>query len=124
MKGTRLLRSNRNLKVLLLALVALAATAIGVVLYSTDVLKSLEGDTVDTRFSIRGTQTPPKNFVVVAVDNKTLQDLNSFPARRLRPADQQHRGRAPQGDRLRHRTGRQDDDRRDVQDPGHLLPMR
>jgi adenylate cyclase len=79
MKGTRLLRSNRNLKVLLLALVAFAATAIGIVLYSTDVLKSLEGDTVDTRFSIRGTQTPPKNFVIVAVDNKTLQDLNSFP---------------------------------------------
>ena len=79
MKGTRLLRSNRNLKVVLLALVALAATAIGIVLYSTDVLKSLEGNTVDTRFSIRGTQKPPKNFVIVAVDNKTLQDLNSFP---------------------------------------------
>jgi adenylate cyclase len=79
MKGTRLLRSNRNLKVLLLALVALVATAIGIVLYSTDVLKSVEGNTVDARFSIRGTQRPPKNFVIVAVDNKSLQDLNSFP---------------------------------------------
>ena len=79
MKGTRLLRSNRNLKLLLLALVALFATAIGVVLYATDLLKSPEGQTIDARFTIRGTQKPPKNFVVVAVDNKTLSDLNSFP---------------------------------------------
>jgi adenylate cyclase len=75
----RLLKSNRNLKVLLLALVALGATAIGIVLYATDLLASPEGDTVDARFSVRGTQHPPKNFVIVAVDNKTLQDLNSFP---------------------------------------------
>jgi adenylate cyclase len=79
MKGTRLLRSNRNLKVLLLALVALFATAIGVVLYATDVLKSPEGQTIDARFSIRGTQRPPKNFVIVAIDQKSLQDLNTFP---------------------------------------------
>jgi adenylate cyclase len=79
MKGTRLLRSNRNLKVLLLGLVALAATAIGVVLYATDLLKSPEGQTVDARFSIRGNKAPPKNFVIVAIDNKTLQDLNTFP---------------------------------------------
>ncbi|HUA45878.1 MAG TPA: adenylate/guanylate cyclase domain-containing protein [Solirubrobacteraceae bacterium] len=79
MKGTRLLRSNRNLKVLLLGLVALGATAIGIAIYATGVLNSPEGDTIDARFSIRGTQHPPKNFVIVAVDNKTLQDLNSFP---------------------------------------------
>lgn len=79
MKGTRLLRSNRNLKVLLLALVALVATGIGIVLYATDLLKSVEGNTVDARFSIRGTQHPPKNFVIVAIDNKTFQDLNNYP---------------------------------------------
>ena len=79
MKGTRLLRSNRNLKVILLALVALAATGIGILLYASDLLKSPEGQTVDARFSIRGTQRPPKNFVIVAIDNKTLQDLNTFP---------------------------------------------
>ena len=42
-------------------------------------LDSLEGNTVDARFSIRGTQKPPKNLVVVAIDNKTYQDLNTFP---------------------------------------------
>ena len=43
----RLLQSNRNLKVLLLALVALGATAIGITLYATGVLDSLEGNTID-----------------------------------------------------------------------------
>ena len=52
----RLLQSNRNLKVLLLALVAFGATAIGITLYATGVLDSLEGNTVDARFSTRGTQ--------------------------------------------------------------------
>ena len=41
MKGTRLLRNNRNLKMLLLGLVALGATAIGITLYATGVLDSL-----------------------------------------------------------------------------------
>jgi len=75
----RLLQSNRNLKVLLLTLVAFGATAIGVTLYATGVLDSLEGNTVDARFSTRGTQKPPANIAIVAVDNQTLKDLNSFP---------------------------------------------
>jgi adenylate cyclase len=79
MKRTRLFRSNRNLKVLLLALVALGATAIGITLYATGVLDSLEGNTIDARFSQRGTQKPPKDLVIVAMDQKTYQDLNAFP---------------------------------------------
>src|ERR1700733_721079 len=79
MKGTRLLRNNRTLKLVLLALVALAATGIGVALYATDLLKSSEGGTVDARFSLRGAQRPPKNYVIVAIDNKSYQDLNGFP---------------------------------------------
>jgi adenylate cyclase len=81
MKRTRRvgIGSGRNLKLLLLALVALGAGAIGIALYATGVLDSLEGNTVDARFSTRGTQKPPKNLVIVAVDNKSLQDLNSFP---------------------------------------------
>lgn len=79
MRGRRLFGSNRNLKLVLLALVALGATGIGVALYATDLLKSPEGDTVDARFSIRGTQRPPENFVIVAIDNKSFQDLNGFP---------------------------------------------
>jgi CHASE2 domain-containing sensor protein len=72
MKRTRRvgIGSGRNLKVLLLALVALGAGAIGIALYATGVLDSLEGNTVDARFSTRGTQKPPKNLVIVAVDNR------------------------------------------------------
>jgi adenylate cyclase len=81
MRGRRRLgiASNKRLRVLLLALVALGATAIGIALYATGVLDSLEGNTVDARFSVRGTQKPPKSLVIVAVDNKTFQDLNAFP---------------------------------------------
>ena len=75
----RLIGSNRNLKVLLLALVALASAAIGVTLYSTSLLAGLEGSTINGRFSVRGTQTPPKNLAIVAIDDKTFKDLNAFP---------------------------------------------
>jgi adenylate cyclase len=86
MKGTRLLRNNRNLKVLLLGLVALGATAIGITLYATGVLDSLEGNTINARFSERGTQKPPSNLAIVAIDDKTYQDLNGFPFPRQRYA--------------------------------------
>ena len=81
MKRTRRFKigRGRNLKVLLLALVALGAGVIGIALYATGVLDSLEGNTVDARFSVRGTQKPPKNIAIVAIDNKTFQDLNTFP---------------------------------------------
>ena len=64
------------MKLLLLGLVALFATAFGVVAYATDMLGSLEGSTVNSRFSVRGTQMAPKNIVVVRIDPKTFQDLN------------------------------------------------
>ncbi len=64
---------------LLLALVAIGAGAIAITLYATGALDSLEGSTINGRFSIRGTQRPPKNLVIVAIDNKTFQDLNTFP---------------------------------------------
>ncbi len=64
------------MKFLLLGLVALFATAFGVVAYATDLLGSLEGSTINSRFSVRGTQKPPKNVVVVRIDATTFQDLN------------------------------------------------
>jgi adenylate cyclase len=76
MKGTRLFSNNKNLKVLLLGLVALGATAIGITLYATDVLKSPEGATVDARFSIRGAQKPPSNVVVVGIDDASIATVN------------------------------------------------
>ncbi|HYB30867.1 MAG TPA: adenylate/guanylate cyclase domain-containing protein [Solirubrobacteraceae bacterium] len=64
---------------LLLALVALGSAAIGLAFYATSLLASLEGSTINGRFSIRGTQRPPKNIVIVAIDQKTYGDLNAFP---------------------------------------------
>ncbi len=52
--------SNEHLRWLLLVLVAVASTGIWIALYATDALKSLEGQTIDKRFSIRGTQRPPR----------------------------------------------------------------
>jgi adenylate cyclase len=72
--------SNRHLRTLLLVLVAVVATGIGIAAYGTHLLRSLELNTVDTRFDIRGKQKRPKNIVVVKVDDKTFQDLNKqFP---------------------------------------------
>jgi adenylate cyclase len=55
--------------------VALLAVAVGIVLYETNALNSLDNSTIDARFSIRGTQKPPKNLVVVEIDARTFQDL-------------------------------------------------
>ena len=82
MKATRRLGigSNRNLRILLLALVAVGATAFGVLGYGASLLQSLEGSTINTRFTVRGTQAVPKNLIVVAIDPRSFQDLNKqFP---------------------------------------------
>jgi adenylate cyclase len=82
MKATRRLGigSNRNLRYLLLALVAIGATAFGIIGYGASLLQSLEGSTINTRFTVRGTQAVPKNLVVVRIDDATFSDLNKqFP---------------------------------------------
>ena len=82
MKATRRLGigSNRNLRILLLALVAIGATAFGILGYGASLLQSLEGSTINTRFTVRGTQAVPKNLMVVAIDPRSFQDLNKqFP---------------------------------------------
>jgi adenylate cyclase len=82
MKATRRLGigSNRNLRYLLLSLVAIGATAFGILGYGASLLQSLEGSTINTRFTVRGTQTVPKNLVVVRIDDATFSDLNKqFP---------------------------------------------
>jgi adenylate cyclase len=76
MTGTRLLRSNRNLKVLLLGLVALGAVALALVGYGAHLLRTLDLNTVDTRFSIRGNEKATKNIVVVGIDSTTFQAVN------------------------------------------------
>jgi adenylate cyclase len=57
--------------------VGLAATGLGLVAYGTNVLRELELDTVDARFSIRGDQKPPEQIEVVAIDDITFSNFNS-----------------------------------------------
>ena len=76
MKRTRLLGSNRNLKVLLLTLVAIVATGLALGGYAARAMRSLDLGTVDARFSVRGVQKAPSNIVVVGVDSTTFQVIN------------------------------------------------
>jgi adenylate cyclase len=76
MKGTRLLRSNRNLKVLLLATVAIVSTGLALGGYAARSLRSLDLNTVNARFSVRGAEKAPKNIVIVGVDSATFQVIN------------------------------------------------
>jgi adenylate cyclase len=65
----------RRRKTALLIAVALLATGLGVVAYATHLLGRTELQTLDARFSIRGTQRAPSNIVLVQIDNATLQEL-------------------------------------------------
>ncbi|HEX2127589.1 MAG TPA: adenylate/guanylate cyclase domain-containing protein [Solirubrobacterales bacterium] len=56
--------------------VAAIAVAVGVVAYATDALREPELDTIDARFSIRGTESPPDDVVVVGVDDITFSQLD------------------------------------------------
>jgi adenylate cyclase len=68
--------SNRRLRQLLLGAVGVAVVGLMLVAYGTNLFKSLEYDTMNTRFSIRGTQKPAPGLVVVGVDAATFQALN------------------------------------------------
>ncbi len=74
----------RQLRLVLLAVVAVGATGLGVLAYETNLLRSLELSTVNTRFSIRGRQRPPANVVLVEIDSTTFNELGlqwPFPRR-------------------------------------------
>jgi adenylate cyclase len=70
-------RTRRRLDVALFLGVGLAATGLGLVAYGTNVLRDLELDTVDARFSVRGDQPPPEQIEVVAIDDITFSNFNS-----------------------------------------------
>jgi adenylate cyclase len=55
--------------------VALLAAAIGVVFYATGLLSTLEAQSVDARFAVRGTEATPEEIVVVGVDDTTFNEL-------------------------------------------------
>ena len=65
----------RRLRGLLFLAVGLGTTGVALVAYATGVMNGLERQTVDARFSIRGQQPPPKNIVVVQVDDVTFSDM-------------------------------------------------
>ena len=64
------------MRLVLLAMVGLLSCAAGLVAHVTDAANDLELETVDARFSIRGKEEPPRDVVVVAIDDKTFEDLN------------------------------------------------
>ena len=66
----------RRIRGILLGAVALLAVALPLALYAGDVLRNVELDTVDMRFSLRGDQKAPDDIVVVGVDAESLNRLN------------------------------------------------
>jgi adenylate cyclase len=60
---------------LLLLASSLVASGIGISLWATHALRRLELDTVDARFDIRGGRAPPRDIVIVPIDDQTFDDL-------------------------------------------------
>ncbi len=70
----------RRRKTALLVAVAFVAAGLGVVVYATHLFRRTELQTIDARFSIRGTQPTPVGIVLVQIDPGTLQKLRQrFP---------------------------------------------
>jgi CHASE2 domain-containing sensor protein/tRNA A-37 threonylcarbamoyl transferase component Bud32 len=65
-----------------LVAVAVAAAAVALTAHRTGLLARAERTTIDARFSLRGTQRPPRGIVVVAIDQDSLARLPRFPFRR------------------------------------------
>src|SRR3954452_931932 len=72
-RATKGRRARLRTTLFIAAGVAAAAGMLG--LYALDALKGLELRSVDTRFSVRGTQPQPKDLAVVAIDTKTFNKL-------------------------------------------------
>jgi adenylate cyclase len=84
--GTEVTTRRRRARLQLTLFVAAGVAAAGVMLglYAIDALKGLELRSVDTRFSVRGTQPQPPDLAVVAIDTKTFNKLQvqwPFPRR-------------------------------------------
>ena len=70
------MRKRRLIRGILLGVVAALAIGIPTAFYYTDFMQSLELDTVDFRFGVRGDEKAPDDLVVVGVDAETLTQLN------------------------------------------------
>jgi adenylate cyclase len=77
-------RRARRLRTLLLLAAMVVVVGAGFALEATDALRTAELSSVDERFHVRGTQPTPSNVVIVAIDDKTFNDLQEqFPFRRV-----------------------------------------
>ena len=65
----------QRLRLLLLGAAATIGVAVGVATYLAGAFKRIEQSTVDTRFSWRGAEKPPRDLVVVGVDYDTIHQL-------------------------------------------------
>jgi adenylate cyclase len=70
-------RSGARLRLALFLGVGLGMTGLGLVAYGTHLLRGLELGSVDVRFSVRGTQSTPKDIAVVEIDADTFSAFNS-----------------------------------------------
>ena len=68
-------RRRHRLKIILLLGSGTILTALMLALHTSGSLERLEFDTVDARFAVRGAQSPPKDIVVVAVDDVSFNEL-------------------------------------------------
>ncbi|MEA2355802.1 MAG: adenylate cyclase [Solirubrobacteraceae bacterium] len=67
--------SRARRRVLLLLAVGAWMTALVLVAYATNALRSQELNSVHARFTIRGKQAPPKDVVIVEVDDSTFSNI-------------------------------------------------
>ncbi len=58
--------------------VAIGSVAIAIAAYATNILRAPELKSVDARYSLRGPEKPPKNIVIVAVDEETLHTIYKY----------------------------------------------
>ena len=106
--------SRTRLRVALFLAVGMTTTGLALLAYGShliapgsgwDVFGGAELSSIDRRFAIRGEQTPPKNIVVVKIDDTTFSELGqalALHAQGPRAGDQEPEGGRREGDRLRH----------------------
>lgn len=71
-------KRHARLRTLLFGLVALGSVGLVFLIWGLGVLDSFERDSIDTRFSVRGTQKPPAQIVLVKIDDVTTTTLERY----------------------------------------------
>ena len=76
--------AGRRRREIAMLIVILSAVALAVLAYATNLMRALELQSVDARFSVRGAQERPEDIVVVGIDDITFDELEEqwpFPRR-------------------------------------------